>query len=63
MHAAQYTGDRTTEAYALTYLGLVHWSQGHFRATEQLPAGTVISRDNFEDLTSVAKEMKSRPSL
>ena len=29
-HAAQHTNDQTTEARALTHLGIIHWWQGHY---------------------------------
>jgi hypothetical protein len=28
LHAAHFTGDRTTEAYTLTHIGIGHWQQG-----------------------------------
>jgi DNA-binding SARP family transcriptional activator/Tfp pilus assembly protein PilF len=46
LHAAQYTGDRTTEAYALTYLGIGHWLQGRYQqATDHHQHAIAIFRD------------------
>jgi DNA-binding SARP family transcriptional activator/tetratricopeptide (TPR) repeat protein len=46
LHAAQHTGDQTTEAYALTYLGIGHWMRGRYQqAADDCQRAIAISRD------------------
>jgi DNA-binding SARP family transcriptional activator/tetratricopeptide (TPR) repeat protein len=46
LQAARYTGDRTTEGYALTYLGIGHWQQGRYQqASDHFQQAIVIARD------------------
>jgi tetratricopeptide (TPR) repeat protein/DNA-binding SARP family transcriptional activator len=45
-HAAHHISDQTTEALALTHLGLVHWQQGHYQqATEHGQLALAICRE------------------
>ncbi|HEX6356368.1 AfsR/SARP family transcriptional regulator [Actinophytocola sp.] len=46
LQAARHTGDRTTEGYALTYIGISRWQQGRYqRASDHFREAIAIARD------------------